>query len=392
VAREADCTVAAVLRQRVALDEPESPLLLRGHELQHVHLLDVAEQVPGLDEVVARVEVPVVLERHRAAARLGEDAHRRRCPQPRRQRRIEHLHVDSADVTLNPFVEDVDQEPAPLFGANRAAGHVVAFEDVERTRVAAALAPSLVRHREQLLGDALDDGDELDEGGLQLVAKEPVDLDRVAGVRRMNRAHHVDIHAVVVQRLIPTHHIVERSLAALVDAIRIVKLARAVDAQADQDVVPLQEGAPRVVQPGAVGLERVRNLLSRLLVALHAGDRALEELEPHQRRLAALPADDHVGARVRLEQLADVGVEQIVGHAEPAARIEHFLREEEAVLTIEIADRAGRFGEHVKIGARHGGQLDLRHVPVLGQGPSQRAAMRERWKNRPRNPDDDGRL
>jgi hypothetical protein len=55
---------------------------------------------------------------------------------------------------------------------------VVAFEHVERTRTAAALAPSLVRQREQLLRDAFDDRDELDERRLQLVAKETIDLDR----------------------------------------------------------------------------------------------------------------------------------------------------------------------------------------------------------------------
>ena len=148
------------------------------------------------------------------------------------------------------------------------------------------------------------------------------------------------------------HHLVERSLAALVDAIGVVQLARAVDAQADEELVRLEEGAPLVVEQRAVGLDRVRRPAVRALVAFDVLDRALEEVEAHQRRLAALPGDDDLRPRLRLEQLADVGLEQLVRHPEPAARVEHLLREEEAVLAVEVADGAGRLGEHMEIGAR----------------------------------------
>ncbi len=69
----------------------------------------------------------------------------------------------------------------------------------------------------------------------------------------------------------------------------------------------------------------------------------------HQRRLAALPRDRHLGhARVRLDQLAQVRLEQLVGHAEARARVEHLLGEEEAVRAVEVADRARRLGEQVE--------------------------------------------
>jgi hypothetical protein len=129
-----------------------------------------------------------------------------------------------------------------------------------------------------------------------------------------------------------------------------VQLARAVHAEANEDFVLLEEGAPRVVELRAVGLDGVRDLLSRPLVPLHALDRPLEEIEAHESRLATLPADDDVRACLRLEQLTDVGLEKLVGHPEPAAGIEHLLREEEAVLAVKIADRAGRFGEQMEIG------------------------------------------
>ena len=173
----------------------------------------------------------------------------------------------------------------------------------------------------------------------------------MVAVRGVDRAQDVDVHAVPVQTPPAAHHIVERSLAALVHAIGVVQLARAVHAQADEDLVLLEEGAPGVVQLRAVGLDGVGDLLSRLLVPLDVLDRALEEVEAHERRLATLPADDDFRSGLRLEQLTDVGLEELVGHPEPAAGIEHLLREEEAVLAIEVADRAGRLGQQMEIGS-----------------------------------------
>ena len=45
-------------------------------------------------------------------------------------------------------------------------------------------------------------------------------------------------------------------------------------------------------------------------------------------------------ARVRLDQLPHVRLEQVVRHPEARARVEHLLREEEAVRAVEVADRA----------------------------------------------------
>ena len=82
-----------------------------------MRLADVAEEIAGLDEVVARVEVAVVLERDRVAARLGEDAHGRRQVAPGGERGVEHLHEHRADVTAHPLVEDVDEESTPAPGS-----------------------------------------------------------------------------------------------------------------------------------------------------------------------------------------------------------------------------------------------------------------------------------
>ena len=55
-----------------------------------------------------------MLEREREAAGLGVDAEARRLADPVRERDVEHLHVDLADVAAHPLLEDVDQEAAVL--------------------------------------------------------------------------------------------------------------------------------------------------------------------------------------------------------------------------------------------------------------------------------------
>ncbi len=46
-------------------------------------------------------------------------------------------------------------------------------------------------------------------------------------------------------------------MSAAVDAVGVVELAWTVDAQPDEEVVLLEERAPRVIEENAVGLERV---------------------------------------------------------------------------------------------------------------------------------------
>ena len=112
VAGEANVAFAAVARERVALVQAELPLLLGGDQIDEVPVGDVAQQVAGLDEVIARVDVTGVLEREREPAGLAVHAQARGLPDPVRQRRVEHLHVHARDIVADPFLEDVDQEPS----------------------------------------------------------------------------------------------------------------------------------------------------------------------------------------------------------------------------------------------------------------------------------------
>ena len=82
-------------------------------------------------------------------------------------------------------------------------------------------------------------------------------------------------------------------------------------------------------------------------------------------RIAATFAPSEVGDGQHLrrhalddrEELDELGLQLVAEEpvhleAEPAAGIEHLFREEEAVLAIEVADRAGRLGQQMKIGER----------------------------------------
>ena len=93
-------------------------------------------------------------------------------------------------------------------------------------------------------------------------------------------------------------------------------------------------------------------------------ERAAEEVEPHERRLAALPGERDGVCMVGLDQLPDVLLEDVVRHPKSRARVEGLLVEEEAVRAAEIADRSRRLRHHVEARrnarvARRGRSLDL---------------------------------
>ena len=133
--------------------------------------------------------------------------------------------------------------------------------------------------------------------------------------------------------------------------------ARAVDAQPNQKIVFLEERAPVVIEKDAVGLEGVLHHLAGPAVLFNQFDGAPEEIELHQRRLAALPRHRHLGRAVRLQQLPDVGLERGLGHPLLVVRVQRFLGQEEAILAVNIAGGPARLRQQVE--ARRRIQLAL---------------------------------
>ena len=83
--------------------------------------MDIAQFVIGLDEMIARIEIAVVLQRGTVAARgrmnaekvtteIGFECH------------VEELDKNPPDVAPNPFLENIDEETAVWLAADRALG------------------------------------------------------------------------------------------------------------------------------------------------------------------------------------------------------------------------------------------------------------------------------
>ena len=122
VAGEAVVAFDAVLGQRVLFVLTELGLLRAGDHVADALLVDVAQAIIRIDEVVAGVQVAVVLDDQRLAAGLGEDAQARILAQPRAERHVKKLHKDLADVVAHPFVKDRAEELAVLPRAYRPFG------------------------------------------------------------------------------------------------------------------------------------------------------------------------------------------------------------------------------------------------------------------------------
>ena len=112
----------------------------------------------------------------------------------------------------------------------------------------------------------------------------------------VHRGQHVELDAVLCISLAPRITLSNVGASALVHAIGIVHLARAVQAQPDQELVGSEELAPLVVEQHAVGLDRVARIVipGRWYFALDL-DRPAEKFESHQGGFAALPGDVDLG-------------------------------------------------------------------------------------------------
>ena len=148
----------------------------------------------------------------------------------------------------------------------------------------------------------------------------------------MDAGQRVEADAMLLQHLRRSKHLVERRFRVLGDPVVIVDLARTVDAQADEEPVLLEEPGPVVVEQRAVGLQVVLDPLPWLGVLRLQRDDLLEELEPKQRRFAALPREDDFVAGDAVDVVLDEALEDLVRHVATArAAGQHALAEVEAV-------------------------------------------------------------
>src|SRR5579872_7087157 len=108
------------------------------------------------------------------------------------KRDVEHLHKNFADVMPHPLLEDIDEEAAILFASDGALGYEISGLRVEQALAAGLLAPALV-------------------GGI-------------------NCAQDVELDSMLTQVCPALHHAIKGSFFTAVHPVRIVDLARSINA------------------------------------------------------------------------------------------------------------------------------------------------------------------
>ena len=163
-------------------------------------------------------------------------------------------------------------------------------------------------------GRPLDEREEGHKGRADL-PEEAVDLRGMPDVVGADDAEDVGGDAGLPEDLVAAHRPVERGLPAARQAIAVVEIPRAVEAEADGEPFLRQEPAPLPVEERAVGLQAVGDRPARRTEPAFDRDDPAEVTDAQDRRLAAVPgeADDLVGRGG--DVLGDIGLEEVFGHA-----------------------------------------------------------------------------
>ena len=114
VAGEFELAPATIVRKCVPFISPELSLLWTLSHLTDGRVGDVPEVVLGVNEVVTRVNITVMLDDHRVAARLSEDAQAGVLSHPTGKSGVEDLDEIFTNVFSHPLVENTVQELSVL--------------------------------------------------------------------------------------------------------------------------------------------------------------------------------------------------------------------------------------------------------------------------------------
>jgi len=266
VAEEEPSAALAQTGQGSVLGDTETEAPGLAVELAERLRAEVAEAVGGKDEVVADIDVAVVLDGKAVAARLAEGAEGSGLPAPLGKGVVEKLHVDASHVGAHPLVIDVAEELPEVGGGDGVGGEVAV--------------------------GCLHDGQELDEGGE--VAQETIDLGSASGRMGVDGAEYVEIDAARGHELGGAEHAVEGGASAAVAPVGVVEVAGTVEGEPDKEVVVVEETAPFGGDERAVGLQGVLNLFVPAVLLLKSYGLAVE-VDAGDERLAAMPAEGDDG-------------------------------------------------------------------------------------------------
>ena len=184
----------ALLRQGAVFEQTETLLLLAVEHLDESVLIDIAEPILGKDEVVAGIDVAVLLHHASVSTVFGIHATAWRKAHPVGQRAIEELNEDAPDVVPHPFVEDGTEKAAPLLGRHRERGDGTGLIIVRRGQM-----PTVGMRL-----DAFDDGSKLQVGATVLF-KEMIEFERIVGIKIVDNGHGIPFHTVFFEQSDAVH-------------------------------------------------------------------------------------------------------------------------------------------------------------------------------------------
>ena len=163
-------------------------------------------------------------------------------------------------------------------------------------------------------------------------------------------AQYIENDFVFPHDIITAHGLVECRFLTFRQAVFVVELPRTIEAQPDRKILLLEKTAPIVIEQSGVCLNSVENAFSGgFIFVLNIND-IPEIVQTEQSRFAAVPGKPYFIFGAGVDMLADIFFEDIFLHAERrGTRIEILLFQVIAVVAVEVADRADRFGKYLKI-------------------------------------------
>lgn len=140
----------------------------------------------------------------------------------------------------------------------------------------------------------------------------------------------------MVEHLDGAHHLIESGSTSFRQAEGVVNIGRTVERDTKQEIVCNKQLAPRLINQGAIGLQRVFDAFTVGIFLLQQHCFSVK-IDPQQQRLTAVPVELHDIYVIGLDVLADVTFEQLVAHHHLVAAILLRLIQVVTIVTIEIA-------------------------------------------------------
>ena len=149
-----------------------------------------------------------------------------------------------------------------------------------------------------------------------------------------------------LQKTVSARNHVISATSTTVLTVRIMEMGRAIDGHTDQEILLSQESRPFFINEGGIRLNGMSHLLTRSPVLVSKFNNPAEERQPPQRRLAALPQHHDLTVVAGSQELHDVIAQGVVVHLLTRRVVQQLLRQEEAVLTVQIACCTCRLCNH----------------------------------------------